>query len=269
VGSTVVDDFDDGWDMTARLVDGAWVERSPRRPEIEAQARREAALLPWLAPQLPLPVPVPRIVSEAPLVLRHAYLPGDPCPGTSPDHGRAVGGFLGALHAVDPEQALAHGARDAESSAAAARQIRERMAVDVLPRLSATVAEDAAALLGRLAAQATQPPEARLVHGDLGPSHIRVTGDEVTGIIDWGDSGIGDRAIDLAWTAYGAGPEFVGGLLRAYGPDPGLMARARDLHLLGPWHEVLFGLDTGQDEYVASGIAGAVQRLKRFGSGAS
>jgi aminoglycoside phosphotransferase (APT) family kinase protein len=266
VGSTVVDDFDDGWDMTARLVDGAWVERSPRRPEIEPQARREAALLPWLAPQLPLPVPVPRIVSEAPLVLRHAYLPGDPCPGISAEHGRAVGGFLRALHAMEPEQALAHGARDAESVSAAAQEIRDQMAVEVLPRLPAAVAEDAAALLRRLAARATPPPEARLVHGDLGPTHIRVTGDDVTGILDWGDSGIGDPAIDLAWTAYGAGPDFVSALLRAYDPDPALLARARDLHLLGPWHEVLFGLVTGQDEYVDSGIAGAVARLRRFAS---
>jgi aminoglycoside phosphotransferase (APT) family kinase protein len=266
VGSTVVDDFDDGWDMTARLVEGLWVERSPRRPGIEPQARREAALLPWLAPQLPLPVPVPRIVSEAPLVLRHAYLPGEPCPGTSPAHGRAVGGFLRALHAVDTDQALAHGARGAESSSAAARAIRERMAVDVLPRLPPTVVDDGASLLERLAVRAARPPQARLAHGDLGPTHIRVTGNDVTGIIDWGDSGIGDPAIDLAWTAYGAGPEFVAALVDAYRPDPDLLAGARDLHLLGPWHEVLFGLETRHDEYVASGIAGAVERLERFAS---
>lgn len=263
MGSTVVDDFDDGWDMTARLVDDAWVERSPRRPVIEPQARREAALLPWLAPQLPLAVPVPRIVSEDPLVLRHAYLPGDPCPGTSPDHGRAIGRFLRALHAVDVEQALAHGAHDAESSSAAAQETRERMAVDVLPRLPAALAEAGARLLRRLGGP---PPETCVVHGDLGPHHIRVTGDEVTGVIDWGDSGIGDPAIDLAWTAYGASPEFVRALRQAYDPGSAVLARALDLHLLGPWHEVLFGLDTGQDEYVASGLEGAVERLERFGS---
>lgn len=254
------DDFDDGWDMTARLVDGGWVERSPRRAVVEPQARREAALLPWLAPRLPLPVPVPHVVSEDPLVLRHAYLPGDPCPGSSPEHGRAVGGFLRALHSVDTADAVAHGALDGESWFAAAREVRERMRREVLPRLPATVAADGAALLGRLG---SPPPEESVVHGDLGPSHIRVTGDEVTGVIDWGDSGVGDPAIDLAWTAYGAGPAFVESLTGAYEPDPGLLARARDLHLLGPWHEVLFGLDTGQEEYVASGLAGAVGRLGR------
>jgi aminoglycoside phosphotransferase (APT) family kinase protein len=134
------------------------------------------------------------------------------------------------------------------------------MAVDVLPRLPSAMAEDGAALLRRLTAP---PPQTCVVHGDLGPHHIRVTGDDVTGIIDWGDCGIGDPAIDLAWTAYGAAPAFVEALRAVYEPGPGILARARDLHLIGPWHEVLFGLDTGQDEFVASGLAGAVTRLGR------
>ena len=120
VGSRLVtdpdDDFDDGWDNVATLVDGRWVDRSPRYPDREPQLRREAALLPWLAPLLPLPVPVPEIVSEDPLTVRYAYLPGRPCPGTSPAHGRAIGRFLRILHAVDPATALPHGLLDAASA---------------------------------------------------------------------------------------------------------------------------------------------------------
>ena len=29
------DEFDNGWDAQATLVDGRWVDRSPRRPEVE------------------------------------------------------------------------------------------------------------------------------------------------------------------------------------------------------------------------------------------
>ena len=87
-------------------------------------------------------------------------------------------------------------------------------------------------------------------------------GDEVTGVIDWGDCGVGDAALDLAWTRYGAGPAFAAALEAAYSPDATLLARARDWHLLSPWHEVLYGLDTDQPAYVASGLAGAVTRLE-------
>jgi aminoglycoside phosphotransferase (APT) family kinase protein len=262
VGSPIVgdDDFDDGWDMSARLVDGRWVDRSPRRPEVVPQARREATVLPWLAPRLPLPVPVPRIVSEDPLVLRHAYLPGGPCAGTSAAHGRAVGAFLRALHAVDVDAAVAHGLLEGEAAFRAGQEIRDRMAAEVLPRLPDRLRSDGRGLLERAA---VPPVDPCVVHADLGLDHIRVTGEEVTGIIDWGDACVGDPAIDLAATTLGAAPAFAAAVVDAYEPSPAVLERARDWHLLGPWHEVLFGLDTGLDALVASGLAGTVARLER------
>src|SRR4029077_5344278 len=96
-GPTVApDDFDGGWDNRVTLVDGRWVDRTPRFPDREPQLRREAALLPWLRPLLPLPIPASRVVSEDPFTLRHAYLPGVRCPGTSPVHGAEIGRFLRA-----------------------------------------------------------------------------------------------------------------------------------------------------------------------------
>ena len=44
------------------------------------------------------------------------------------------------------------------------------------------------------------------------------------------------------------------------------MARARDWHQLGPWHEVLYGLGDGGADFVDSGLAGTVARLERFGT---
>ncbi len=255
------DEFDNGWDTRATLVDGRWVDRTPRRPEVEPQVRREVALMPWLAPQLPLAVPVPWVVSEQPLTVRHALIDGDACPGTAAAHGHAVGLFLRALHSVKPDTAVFEGARDAASSFAEAQAVRDRMATDVLPLLPAAVRDGGHALLGRLS---VPPPDARLVHGDLGPVHIRVVGDEVTGVIDWGDCGVGDPALDLAWTRYGAGPAFAAALGTSYRPGEALLARARDWHLLGPWHEVVYGLETDQPTYVESGLAGATTRLTRF-----
>ena len=257
----VDEDFDDGWDTQATLVDGHWVDRTPRRPEVEPQLRREVTLMPWLAPRLPLPVPVARIVSEDPLTVRHRLIPGTACPGTSAEHGRAVGALLRALHAVDPEEAVRRGARDATTSFAEAQEVRDRMAVEVLPLLPARVRNRGEALLARMG---TPPPAPRLIHGDLGPQHILVVGGRVTGIIDWGDCGVGDPALDLAWTGYGAAPGFVAALVAAYVPSGEILARGLDRHLLGPWHEVIYGLDTDQPAYIESGLAGATSRLQAF-----
>jgi aminoglycoside phosphotransferase (APT) family kinase protein len=266
VGSAAVgdpeDDFDDGWDNRATLVDGRWVERTPRFPDREPQLRRETKLLPWLAPQLPLPVPVPTVVSEDPFTVRYAYLPGGPCPGTAAAHGRAIGTFLRALHTVDPVGAMAHGLLDAESAFADAQETRDRMRADVLCRLPHHLLPAGAELLDR----ASRPPsDPRVVHADLGLTHIRVTGEEVTGVIDWGDSCLGDPAIDLAATTMSAGPAFAEAVVAAYRPDDDLLARALDWHLLGPWHEVLYGLGEGGPEYVESGLAGTIARLERAG----
>ena len=257
------DAFDGGWDNRVTLVDGRWVDRSPRYPDREPQLRREAALLPWLAPLLPLPVPEPRVVSEDPLTVRHAYLPGDRCPGTSPLHGVAIGRFLRALHAVDVEEAMLHGARNAATSHAETRATLSRMMHDVVPLLPSHLAPAAKALLERMG---TPPPRTGLVHADLGPEHIRVVGKRVTGIIDWGDSCIGDPALDLAWTTCGASRPFADAVLQAYLPDDVLVARARDWHMLGPWHEVLYGLGEGGADFVQSGLAGIAARLERYGT---
>jgi aminoglycoside phosphotransferase (APT) family kinase protein len=262
VGEEPEDDFDGGWDNRVTLVDGHWVDRTPRFPDREAQLRRETVLLPWLAPLLPLPVPVPEVVSEDPFTVRYAYLPGGACPGTSPAHGTAIGHFLRALHTVDRDEAVAHGARDAAATHAETVATLARMERDVLPLLPEALLAAGRALLGRMS---SPPPHTAVVHADLGPEHIRVMGQRVGGVIDWGDSCIGDPALDLAWTVLGSAPAFADAVVAAYEPDPALLARARDWHLLGPWHEVLYGLGDGGAAFVESGLAGTVTRLERFG----
>jgi aminoglycoside phosphotransferase (APT) family kinase protein len=54
-----------GWDNNVFLVGGQWVFRFPRRSVAVPLIEREIAVLPWLAPRLPLPVPEPRFVAAA------------------------------------------------------------------------------------------------------------------------------------------------------------------------------------------------------------
>jgi aminoglycoside phosphotransferase len=253
--------FDNGWDASAELVGGIWVDRMPRRPEVAAGLERETVLLPWLAPQLPLPVPEPVVVSRMPLRVRHRLIAGDRCPGDDPAHGRQLGGFLARLHRVDVDTAVRLGAPDAERARQATLATLEQFHDSVLPLLDHEDRAAGSALLDRLAAATPVPA---LIHGDLGADHIRVEGPMVTGIIDWTDACVGDPALDLAWTAFGTTAAFAREVTTTYGASDELLARGLDWHRLGPWYEVTHGQDTGAPHLVHSGISGVTSRLREL-----
>src|SRR5580765_1631494 len=54
----------EGWDNSVWVVDARYAFRFPRREVAIPGLEREIAVLPKLAPQLPLPVPVPAFVGE-------------------------------------------------------------------------------------------------------------------------------------------------------------------------------------------------------------
>src|SRR5215475_7067582 len=98
-----------GWDNTVYLVDGRWVFRFPRREVAVAGVRREIAVLPSLAPRLPLPVPVPELVGAPSPGFPWPFWGARLLPGRElaeaglPDGDRVeaacgVGRFLRALH---------------------------------------------------------------------------------------------------------------------------------------------------------------------------
>ncbi|MDX8030136.1 aminoglycoside phosphotransferase family protein [Lentzea sp. BCCO 10_0856] len=232
----------EGWDSTAELVDG-WVVRRPRRPEIGPQLLREAAVMPWLAPRLPLPVPVPEVVSEEPVVVRHALVPGELASLTAVQ-GRQLGEFLRALHAVPVAEAAERGVGPMPLPI-------DRFRAEVrVPGGDALLAK-----IGGL-------PADTLVHGDLGPEHVLGRDGVLTGVIDFGDLHVGDAAIDLAWALNSTPPVFAQALASAYGVTDELRERALIWHQLGPWHEVLYGNDIGDAVVAADGLNGVLERLR-------
>jgi aminoglycoside phosphotransferase (APT) family kinase protein len=248
---------DNGWDSRA-WTDGEWLYREPRRPEVRPRLLAEAALLPWLAPQLPLPVPVPEPTADG---VRHKLLVGEPLDDCDEATGTAIGAslgrFLATLHAIDPAEAVRHGATDGTTATVDLRATVDRMAAKVLPRLAEADRPAGQALLDQFREPPARPT---LVHGDLGPEHVLLADGAVSGIIDWTDSHVGDPALDLSWLLHGASRPVAEAAAAAYGADHAIRERALRWHRLGPWHEVLYGLDNGQS-YVDSGLAGVVARL--------
>lgn len=257
----------DGWDCFTYEVDGEWIFQFPRLSGAEATLRKQLALLPELAQELPAHIPIPEHVSMDPPCMGYPKIVGEPVSsmdaagdGFWPER---LGRFLFDLHLVPPEfvgMRMIEPAVWRERHRALLEAFRDR----VSPLL--TAAERSAAALvfaGFLDDDRTGRFAPGLIHHDLGPSHVLVSSSgDLAGVIDWGDAEVGDPAADFAWLLNGmpaAGERALG----AYGgePDAAFRDRARFYHRLGPWHEVAYGLDTEQLTFVERGLAGVRERL--------
>lgn len=245
----------EGWDNAVFGVGEAWVFRFIHRSTALEGSAAELAVLAALPDDLPLPIPRPRFIgtptSEVPWPFWGApLLPGSEIAEADlPDDARtgvagAVGAFLARLH--DP--ALA--ARVVAATAGRGVTLRvdpwsRASPVDIVPRARRT--------LDRLRSAGTMPPDqtvdrlladaARLgspdgepvvVHGDLHVRHLLVSDGAPSGVIDWGDAGLGDPAIDLmiAFQAFAGAARDA--FRDAYGPigvDTELRARALAVHI--------------------------------------
>jgi aminoglycoside 2''-phosphotransferase len=97
-----------------------------------------------------------------------------------------------------------------------------------------------------------------LVHGDLCPDHILFDrgAKRITGVIDFGDVRIGDPACDFQLREE-YGETFWEELLAHYRlpVDESFFRRLKFYERRWPFHEILYGLDCGLPERVASGLS--------------
>jgi aminoglycoside phosphotransferase (APT) family kinase protein len=247
-----------GWDSHAFVVEDMWIVRVPRRREAEESLRREVALLAAIEPRLPSRTPdVERVTDESPICVVTRKIAGAPAT-EHPQTGAELGRFLAALHGL-PVEWLPLPAADVSSWRVAHKHRRAQFERCVFPLLD----PDERRRADQLFASVEFDFDPTLVHGDLGPEHVLCRSDgHIEGIIDWGDARIGDPAIDLAWALHGAGSAFADAVAAAYGSVPSNMrARATFYHRRGPWYEVLYGLEVGRTDLVASGLEGVRARL--------
>jgi aminoglycoside phosphotransferase (APT) family kinase protein len=238
----------EGWDNTVWVADARWAFRFPRRTVAIPGVRRELAVLPRLAPLLPVPVPVPELVGRPGHGFPWPFFGAPLLPGREVadanwgDRERArlavpLAEFLRTLHsaatlaAVDPEVTLPADANQRADMRLRAPWTRERLLE--LERLGLWRAP---AAVGRLLDAAEDLPPAEptaLAHGDLHVRHLLVGEDgAMTGVIDWGDVCRADPAIDLMLLWSLLPPAARDGFLDAYGPvAPDQARRARVLAL--------------------------------------
>ncbi|MDL4817100.1 phosphotransferase [Actinomadura opuntiae] len=266
-----------GWDNTVFLVGGAWVFRFPRRRIAVPGVEREMAVLPAIAPRLPLPVPVPRFAAgpseEFPWPFWGArMIPGRELADVAPrdedrtDLAAQIGAFLRALH--DPALAAEVGGGLPHDPMAradpAARAARTPPRLDSLVRLGVWARDPA--VTGFLAEAGERRPPAGdpvIVHGDLHVRHLLLDpAGRAAGVIDWGDVCLADPALDLSIAYAGFSGAARAALLAAYGPvPPDREAAARVLALnlsatLAEW-----AASTGRGALLAEALAGIGRAL--------
>ena len=200
--------FAEGWDYTIWLVNELWTFRFPRREIAVPGVRREIAVLPELAPLLPIPVPAPVFVGRPAGGFPWPFFGSELLPGrelgeaalddpTRVEIGRSLARFLRRLHDAEVTYELpTDGNRRADMS------MRVPKTREQLEELEAAGLWQRPASVDRLleAAEGLPPSEAfAVVHGDL---HFRqvLVGDDgsPTGVIDWVDVCQSDPATDLS-----------------------------------------------------------------------
>lgn len=204
-----------GWDNWLYRA-GPWIFRFPRRQVVVPAVRIELALLPHLAPLLPLPIPdaerpgMPDIAFPYPF-FGYREIPGRaigeaaPTPAQRRRCAVPLARFLRTVHHIDRLHAARLGAGapsfnnrlDLNVTVPRFGQwLDKAMALQVMPLDSAPLMAEAERL--RVEAGHTFAPLG-LVHGDLNFKNVLMDqSGSLTGVVDWCDVHIGHPAVDLA-----------------------------------------------------------------------
>lgn len=219
----------EGWDNAVWLVDERWIFRFPRRAMAVPAVERAAALLPRLAPLLPLPIPRPVFVGRPGDGFRWPFYGAEFLPGHEVAHAalddasrirlaRPLAAFLRTLHGLEVEGA---DALPVDPMGRADMEVRVPMTRERLAEVESLGLWTAPAAVERLLGEAQELPPATatvLAHGDLHVRHLLVDGTgAAAGVVDWDDVCRGDPAIDLSLLWSLIPPEGRAGFLDAYG----------------------------------------------------
>ena len=257
-----------GWDSYVLEVNGDLIFRFPRHTHAEPGYAREARLLVALAPALS--VKVPRFEfdfsAEGQCFSRfvgYRKIPGIPLDALPMDL-RPIAELartLSELHAFPLTKVLAAGVPEADS--ADWRYSYERFYAWILENAFGLLDDAGRAYTQRLweahlSEDASFDFAPTLVHRDLGPEHILCDPETgaLNGIIDWTDAALGDPAIDFAALISGISLDFAERVASHYTREisASFWDRAVFYSRLGPYHEIEYGLLTGQKQHVDAGV---------------
>jgi aminoglycoside phosphotransferase (APT) family kinase protein len=200
-----------GWDNRTFRLGAELSVRLPSHDSYVPQVEKEHAWLPKLAPHLPLPIPVPLARG----------LPSDTFPRpwsvyrwiegdiaryrqiSDPSRFAVdLAGFLSALYAVDSSGGPPPGMHSFNRGGPLANFDEETRAA--IESLRGTIDTSAAREVWNAALEAPWRDDPVWVHGDVAVTNLLVRDGQLSAVIDFGCSAVGDPACDMviAWTLF-------------------------------------------------------------------
>jgi aminoglycoside 2''-phosphotransferase len=253
----------EGHFTAAWLVDGSVVYRFAKHADAALSLRREACLLPRLAPHLPLKIPQPRYydvpVDPPAAVGAHVLIEGEPLTRQQYDAldrqsqdrcAAQIAAFLRVLHQTDRHVAQQCGV-DVRDYRSHYLEVATRFEQHMAPRLSDEQDRGYIRSLFEafFLADAAELKSSALLHGDLSASHILwdPRDAKIAAIIDFGDMIIADPAGDLVGLYEDYGMQFMRDFMR-YFPTPDREALLRHVYRLYELSFVEWAVDVFEEQ---------------------
>lgn len=200
-----------GWDNRTFHLGDAMTVRLPNAAAYAQQVEKEQRWLPRLATQLPLPIPAPlamgKPTDEYPFPWSiYGWLEGE-----TAIHGRiadlrrfatGVAQFLVALKQADARGGPPPGAHNFWRGGPL--DVYDSETRQAIAALNGQIDTDCATAVWENALSTDWKGDAVWFHGDIAVGNLLLTGGELSAVIDFGTSGVGDPSCDLAiaWTLF-------------------------------------------------------------------
>ncbi|MCA0970881.1 aminoglycoside phosphotransferase family protein [Halobacillus litoralis] len=251
------------------IVNDALVFRFPKYEAGVRKLRKEAKVLDHLKRRVYLPIPEPlykHLNDEAGEVFTgYPLIPGTPL--WSGDLKRMNGdkqqelaselvGFLKEMH-DQPVDELDIPKQTTEEIKRSTRQLYVDFQQKLFPHMNEKSKQDVSKKFENfLADEELLNFRTTLIHGDFGPSNIlwNPSCQSVSGVIDFGETEIGDPAYDFAGLLSGYGEDFVKRCLRDYPQGEHVLERVRFYKSTFALQEALHGVNHGDAKAFENGI---------------
>lgn len=246
------------------IVDRQRVFRFAKSDTLEELAY-EAPMLDLVRPFLQIPIPCFDFRSRD--MVSYPYLPGQPLvydqllamdDASQERIARALALDLRSLHSIPLELAHAAGARPCEVSRDLAgwQKLHAEIRDLVYPLMQVYARQWADRLFAVLERPAFLEHTPAVVNADVGPAHVlfdQTTG-ELTGLLDWGTTSIGDPAVDYVGILYDYGEDFLRRMAKYDPAIPTLLDRIRAWTLTMDMQFLLWYQRTKDPAWLATGF---------------
>ncbi len=261
---------EDGWDSLVLDIDDTYIFRFPRRIETIAGYKKEAALLPALVKVLSCQVPRFEFICLEDMDPSRCFVGYRKIHGIQlsveiaalPLLARELANFLDELHSFPRNQAekLTLSRSDVPQWKQTYQDFYSWVQANVYPMVEKPARLKIAALWESFLSQEINFEfEPVLIHRDLCGDHILCNARSpfLSGVIDWEDAMLGDPAFDFVGLLYIGGQNFLERVLGDYhgAVDETFLNRIAFYLAAIPFHQIRFGLQTGDESHVHEGLS--------------